>query len=145
MHSNQLCKWTMTYISLSVAVYNYNISGIDWRLTHNDKLYETVSSLPNLSCPNGAKFRVLYDKKYTGLEKEHHRRLWRLWLISALLIKLKSRPEAWHASLSNKSKPDYVNIGGPTVLFLDYFWSINVEFAHEWRVHCAWVLKKLLN
>ena len=33
-----------------------------------------------------AKMSVVYAKEYTGLKKEHHRRLWRLWLIWATNI-----------------------------------------------------------
>ena len=60
------------------------------------------------------------------------------------LIKLKLRPEVWQASLKNKVKPSYFNTWGPIVLFVDYFWSIVIVFAREWRVHSAWALQQLL-
>ena len=59
------------------------------------------------------------------------------------LIKLKLRPEVWQASLKNKVKPSYFNTWGPIVLFVDYFWSIVIVFAREWRVHSAWALQQL--
>ena len=59
------------------------------------------------------------------------------------LIKLKLRPEVWQASLKNKVKPSYFNTWGPIVLFVDYFWSIVIVFAREWRVHSAWALKQI--
>ena len=50
-------------------------------------------SLDSQNTPN---FRAIYSKKYTGLQKVHHRRFWQLWLISALWS-----GRNWHASFTD--------------------------------------------
>ena len=47
-----------------------------------DKKYAKIAN----SGQNGPKIRVLPAKKYTGSKKVHHRRMWRLRLISAMFM-----------------------------------------------------------
>ena len=56
------------------------------QLWYTTALFGPVKITPKLAKmdQNGPKFRVLFAKKHTGLKKVHHRRLWRLWQISAM-------------------------------------------------------------
>ena len=67
-----------------------NCTFLSWRLPLSlYKVHQKVRKFASID-QNGPKFRVLYAKKFTGLKKVHHRRLWRLWLIWAMLISLGS-------------------------------------------------------